>query len=323
MAVANPVRPGRGGGPERIRAADIAPLNTVFSDAFTERYRRDGMVGVRVPFLNPLIWRFAIEDAGAGAMLWRDDRGGIIAFNVAHASGREGWMGPLAVKPEWQGQGLGRDIVTAGISWLEEVGTTTIGLETMPRTMDNIGFYSQLGFVPGRLTITLTVEAPTAGGGANRLGPLSARDRDDALAACAALSSALAPGYDYRREMQLTHALSLGDTVLVRERDRVVGFALCHSAPLVEGRAREELRVLKLALADERHTPALVAAVGAFARDSGCRRWAVRVQGEATGFYRHLVREGGRVRWTDLRMALASHPEPPMGGGVLLSNWEI
>ena len=323
MAVARTPKPARVG-PERITPSDIAPLNAVFSDAFTERYRRDGMVGVRVPFLNPLIWRFAIEDAGTGAMLWRDDRGQIIAFNVAHISGREGWMGPLAVKPEWQGQGLGREVVSAGITWLEDAGATTIGLETMPRTMDNIGFYSQLGFAPGRLTITLTLEAPTGGAvGGVRLGTLAARDRDDQLAACAALASSLATGYDYRREMQLTHALALGDTILLHERGTLVGFALCHSAPLVEGRAREELRVLKLALADERHTPALIAALGAYTRDSGCRRWAVRVQGEAGGFYRHLVREGGRVRWTDLRMALATRPEPPVSGGVLLSNWEI
>ena len=36
-------------GPFRARLDDIADLNQVFSDAFTERYRRDGMVGVRVP----------------------------------------------------------------------------------------------------------------------------------------------------------------------------------------------------------------------------------------------------------------------------------
>lgn len=323
MAAGRPPRMARGG-PRRIAPADIAPLNAVFSDAFTDRYRRDGMVGVRVPFLNPLIWRFAIEDAGGGAMLWHDDRGQIIAFNVAHVSGREGWMGPLAVKPEWQGQGLGREIVAAGIAWLEEAGATTIGLETMPRTMDNIGFYSQLGFVPGRLTITLTLDAPGAGGhGGVRLGTLSARDRDDALEACAALAASLAPGFDYRREMQITHALALGDTILLHDRGALVGFALCHNAPLVEGRTREELRVLKLALADDRYVPALVAALGNYARDSGCRRWAVRVQGEAAGLYRHLVRAGGRVRWTDLRMALATHPEPAVAAGVLLSNWEI
>ena len=94
-------------------------LNQVFSDAFTERYRRDGMVGVRVPFLNPAIWRYAIEDADAGAMLWRDDRGHIAAFNMVHRSGTEGWMGPLAVRTEYQGSGLGKEIVTRGVDWLK------------------------------------------------------------------------------------------------------------------------------------------------------------------------------------------------------------
>lgn len=323
MALPRSLRPSRALGPQPITAADIAPLNAVFSDAFTERYRRDGLVGVRVPYLNPLIWRFAIEDAGDGAMLWRDDRGQIIAFNVAHLSGREGWMGPLAVKPEWQGQGLGREIVEAGIQWLTAAGATTIGLETMPRTMDNIGFYSQLGFVPGRLTITVTLEAAPNDAGGVRLATLGGAARADAVRACSALAATVAPGHDYHREIDITHALSLGDTVLIYERDALVGFALCHAAPLVEGRAREELRVLKLAMADDQYAPTMFRALGALARDNGCRRWAVRVQGECERFYRQLVQAGGRVRWTDLRMALASHPEAPRRGGVLLSNWEI
>lgn len=310
-------------GPFPIRDVDIAPLNTVFSDAFTERYRRDGMVGVRVPHLNPRIWRFAIEDAGPGAMLWRDERGAIAAFNVAHLSGREGWMGPLAVRPEWQGQGVGRAIVAAGIAWLEAAGAETIGLETMPRTMDNIGFYSRLGFVPGRLTVTLTLDAVDGDGGGTRLGTLPASARADAIAAVGALSDALVPGTDYGREIALTGDLALGDTILLHEGGTLVGFALCHAVPLVEGRGREELRVLKLGLADGRHAGRLAAAIGGYARESGCPRWAVRVQGQHDGLYRQLIHAGGRVRWTDLRMALASHPERVPTRGVLLSNWEI
>ena len=80
-------------GPYRIHDTDIPLLNAVFSDAFTDRYRKDGMAGVRVPYLNPSVWRFAIADAQEGAMLWRDDRGNIAAFNVTHLSGAEGWMG--------------------------------------------------------------------------------------------------------------------------------------------------------------------------------------------------------------------------------------
>ena len=73
-------------GPHPIRDADIPRLNEVFSEAFTDRYRRDGLAGVRVPHLNPAVWRFAIADASRGAMLWRDERGAVVAFNVAHLS---------------------------------------------------------------------------------------------------------------------------------------------------------------------------------------------------------------------------------------------
>ena len=145
-------------GPVPAAESDVEALNRVFSEAFTERYRRDGLSGVRVPHLNPAVWRFAIADAGPGAMIWRDGRGELVAFNMVHRSGTEGWMGPLAVRTDRQARGHGRHIVLEGIAWLEEQGVRTIGLETMPRTIDNIGFYSQLGFVPQQLTVTLQRE---------------------------------------------------------------------------------------------------------------------------------------------------------------------
>ena len=308
-------------GAQRARLEDVPALNVVFSDAFTERYRRDGMVGVRVPFLNPAIWRYAIEDAAEGAMLWRDDRGQIAAFNMVHRSGTEGWMGPLAVRSEYQGLGTGKEVVSTGVEWLRTQRCTVIGLETMPRTMDNIGFYSGLGFVPGRLTLTL--DAAAAERGPDLLGRLSVRDKDDAVAECRALVDRLAPGYDYTREITLTDDLALGDTVLLRRGGAVAGFALCHTAPLVEGRAREELRVLKLALEHPADFDAMLTALCDFARRSGTRRVAVRMQGEYPDAYRRMVALGARVRWTDLRMAFAGFDESRVTTGMVLSNWEI
>jgi len=122
-------------GPDRPTARDIDPLNRVFAESFTDRYSRDGLVGVRVPQLNPLVWRYAIEDAGDGAMIWRDGDGHMVAFNMVHRSGTEGWMGPLAVRPDRQAHGLGSTMVRTGIEWLRSQGATTIGLETMPRTL--------------------------------------------------------------------------------------------------------------------------------------------------------------------------------------------
>ena len=310
-------------GPHRARLQDVDELNQVFSDSFTERYRRDGMVGVRVPFLNSTIWRYAIEDAADGAMVWRDERGRIAAFNMVHRSGTEGWMGPLAVRTELQGSGTGKEVVARGVEWLKAQGATVIGLETMPRTMDNIGFYSRLGFSPGRLTITSTLDAAYAETPARILSRLSPSGRADTVAECRELVARLLPGYDYSREIMLTHELSLGDTVLLYDGDRVAGFALTHTAPLVEGRTREELRVLKLVLEDESRFDEIVRATADYARRSGTRRLAFRMQGEFLRAYQRMIAMGAHVRWTDLRMSFTGYEERMPASGLVLSNWEI
>ena len=137
------------------------------------------------------------------------------------------------------------------------------------------------------------------------------------------MTQSLILGYDYSREISLTDSLSLGDTLLVRESGRLVAFALRHTAPLVEGRTREELRVLKLVVGDVSRFEACGRSLTDYARRSGTRRVAFRVQGEYTDAYARLVAMGARVRWTDLRMTLAGYPEPRAERGIVLPNWEI
>lgn len=302
---------------------DVKRLNNVFADSFTDRYRRDGMMGVRVPRLNPEIWRYAIRDAGAGAMLWRDQHGDIVAFNIAHHSGVEGWMGPLAVRPDQQGSGIGTTIVDTAATWLGEQGVTTIGLETMPRTVDNIGFYSRLGFLPGHLTVTLAGDSrATAAAGGVRLSQAGAQ-RDALIVACRERLQCSAPGYDFTRELELTAELGVGDTSVI-EDGGVKGFALWHSEALVESRPAEELRVLKL-FADSPETfDRLVADLETRAAQLGLGRLAIRCQTSSPAAYASLIGAGYRVRWTDLRMTLSGYPETAVKDReVLLSNWEI
>lgn len=311
-------------GPAIVRQEDIPALNRLFSDAFTDRYRRDGLHGVRVPYLNPLVWRYAIANAGDGAFVWRDGRGALVAFNLAHRSGREGWMGPLAVRQDHQGRGLGRTIVQEGIQWLQASGATTIGLETMPRTVDNIGFYSRLGFQPGPLTITLQ-------GTARRMGrafgtALSSLDPDNqrsAIRACADLVASLGGAGDYSREARLTLDLGLGDVLLdVDESGNINGFAVWHRAALAQDRPAEDGRVLKLVARDTEGGVSLIRGVGDAAARIGLPGVSLRCQAEYGELYQALIAEDFQVQWTDLRMVLASHPAPATSG-VILSNWEI
>jgi len=293
-------------GPERATERDIEGLNRVFTDAFTDRYRRDGLVGVRVPQLNPLVWRYALLDAGDGAMLWRDERGEIAAFNVAHRSGTEGWMGPLAVRPDRQGSGVGKTIVRAVTDWLLDRHVTTLGLETMPRTVENIGFYARLGFAPAHLTVTMINEISKRGHGtpvllSERRGP----DQEAALARVGGLVQELAPGTDFSHEILLTAELDLGDTCLIAgdrgEGGGLDAAVLWHSAPLTESRSRDEIRVLKLVARDLRAFEAAVSGVEAAAARAGIRRVSFRCQTRFEGAFRrtHKIRASERIEGSE------------------------
>lgn len=312
-------------GPERPTMRDVEPLNRVFADAFTDRYRRDGMSGVRVPHLNPAVWRYALEDAGEGAMVWRDADGELCAFNMAHLSGREGWMGPLAVRPDRQGGGLGKTMLLAGINWLKERGARTIGLETMPRTIENIGFYSRLGFVPRHLTVTLVRDLGRRPALHPEVLSTAGPARAERLAECRELAQRLQPGTDFTRELAISADLRIGDTLLLRDAGgALTGFALFHTVALAAGRPQDELRVLKLVATDGDAFERLVAGLEAATLAADIRRLTFRCQTAYGPAYLRMVHLGYRAHWTDLRMTLAQYDELPVPpGAVVWSNWEI
>jgi predicted N-acetyltransferase YhbS len=314
-------RPERLRAPERAEPSDIERINRIFSEAFTDRYQRDGLAGVRVPPLNPAIWRFALASAGDGALVWRDASKGLVAFNMVHCSGTEGWMGPLAVRPDRQGEGVGRAIVEAGIARLAGLGARIIGLETMPRTIENIGFYSGLRFRPGHLTVSMGRDL--AGPGTTPALRLSDADPARGTRECRSLTEAVAQGRDFSREIALTLEHRLGDVTLLAEQEKVIGFALWHTAPLAEGRSADELRVLKLVARDLAVFRRLLAALECHAWEGGARRITLRCQTAFQSAYGALVDAGYRVHWTDLRMTLEGKGEGLPGEAVVFSNWEI
>jgi hypothetical protein len=128
---------------------------------------------------------------------------------------------------------------------------------------------------------------------------------------------------DFSRELELTERLGLGDTIVIEREGAVAAFALCHSAPLAEGRPSDELRVLKLVARDLRSFDEVLAAAEWLAHREGLRRIGVRCQTRYGAAYGRLVERGWRVHWTDLRMTLQGYAEPPVTGGVVWSNWEI
>jgi hypothetical protein len=192
----------------------------------------------------------------------------------------------------------------------------------MLRTVENIGFYSRLGFRPEHLTVSMTKDLTTAPPGAG--GSLLSRTGGGGMESCRRLTEMVTPGLDFSREVVLTRDHSLGDTTLVEDSRGLAGFAVWHSAPLAEGKPDDEIRVLKLVARDNRSFRSVLRAVEGAGWSRGIRRIAIRCQTAYREAYGSLLETGYRVHWTDLRMTLDGMAEPPKpDGAVVFSNWEI
>lgn len=83
----------------------------------------------------------------------------VVGYNFIHIWGAFAWFGPLGVNPEYQSQGIGKKLIEHTIKILkEEYKVTTIGLNTMPESAYNVGFYIRLGFTPLKLSLNLKKE---------------------------------------------------------------------------------------------------------------------------------------------------------------------
>lgn len=80
----------------------------------------------------------------------------VVGFNFLHIWGSFAWFGAFGVHPQYQGRGIGKELINYTIKILkEDYKVSTIGLNTMPESQYNVGFYMNLGFTPLKLTLNL------------------------------------------------------------------------------------------------------------------------------------------------------------------------
>ncbi|WP_341367821.1 N-acetyltransferase [Yoonia sp. BS5-3] len=120
--------------------ANIDVIHDLTQAAFAPKAFSDGTEG---PIIN------AMRDAGDLTLsLVAEDAGTIIghvAFSPAHISEAAGdWygLGPISVREDRQGQGIGRALIEAGIATLAEQGAAGCVLTGNPNIYQRIGFRS-------------------------------------------------------------------------------------------------------------------------------------------------------------------------------------
>ena len=173
-----------------------------------------------------------------GAVVAHQD-GEVAGSALAMRWGRIGVFGPLSVRPDLQGRGLGRELLAAAMGRMAAWDLEHAGLFTWSDSPGHLALYRAAGFWPRFLALMMAKPLPAdAPGAAQTVGGLAPAERDGAVTACAELAGAVRPGLDLSREVLGLAEHGFGDTVLLESDGALEGFAACHLGPGSEAGSR-------------------------------------------------------------------------------------
>src|ERR1700756_594346 len=127
--------------------------------------------------------------------------GRLVGTNVITRWGSFGFFGPLTVLPELWNHGVAQRLLEGTVKALDGWKLRHSGLFTFAQSARHVGLYNKFGFWPGCLT-ALMKHTPVAGASAVNesnavlLSGLKKNDREDAIRACARLTSRIENGLD-------------------------------------------------------------------------------------------------------------------------------
>ena len=138
-------------------------------------------------------------------------------------------FGPLTVRPDVWERGIGSRLWDACLPVVDGWGVTQTGLFTFPESTRHVHLYRKHGFWPRFLTALTEKAVAGADAPVETVAALEDARRAAALEECRAIADAIYPGLDLTGEIDAAVGRGVGDTVLVRDRGGIAGFAVCHA----------------------------------------------------------------------------------------------
>jgi GNAT superfamily N-acetyltransferase len=240
--------------------------------------------------------------------------GDVVASVFAARWGSFGFFGPLSVDPRLWDRGIGsrllRPVLEAFASW----DVRQAGLFTFADSAKHLGLYQKHGFWPGPLTaVTAKAVGPTAPAPYALVSNELEIRQGAVLDEIRTITDQVFGGLDLEREILAVDEQGIGDTLLVRRRDRTVeAMAVCHRGSGSE--AGSDTCYVKFAAVrpdgdGQGRFERLLDACEAYAAESGLGRLVAGVNTGRLHAYRSLLAHGFRIEQTGVTMWL--HPERP------------
>lgn len=175
----------------------------------------------------------------------------VVGLVFSRTWGEVGWIGSLAVVPPWQRKGIGRALMELSLEYLRADPRRVLGLETDPADGRTLTIYHRAGFHAVSLSVHLVknLEGEVAHGAAlPRWSAASDAQRSDWLRDLAAITGRLIPGLDYSKEIVACSQFGTGETLVLTDGSRAVGFSAVALESPSEGWGESTAYVNALAL---------------------------------------------------------------------------
>jgi len=256
-----------------------------------------------------------------------DDR--VVGLIFSRTWGGVGWFGTFAVLPEYQGRGVGKQLIGASLEYLRRDANRVIGLETMPESPYNLGLYLRRGFqarLPTLLLSKVLEQSPVDNVDFPCWSVADAGTRKRWLDDLREATGRIYPRLDYAKEITSTARHGLGETLMLTDGARAVGIGTVWLTSSREGWGEELASVQVLAL-HPAHTNAetfraLLDATETLARAHGKQKLTLPVNGGHAWALERLLGWGYRVERAMVRMVLKGTDEGPSTDNcVNLSRW--
>ena len=253
--------------------------------------------------------------------------GQLVGSNFVTKWGSVGFFGPITMRPEKQGLGIGKALVEAVSTQFDKWGTRHAGLVTFPQSPLHLALYGKFGFYPRFLTAIMMAPAQ-AGGNASvwsRYSALPETEREAAVKSCRELTEAIYDGLDLGAEIRAVAARNLGDTLLLRDQtSRLAGFAICHWGPASEageGCCFVKFGAVRPGPGAEQRFASLLDACGMLAVAVGMPNVLAGVNLGREEAYRHMVARGFRTAVPAVAMHRPNEAGYSRPGVYALDDW--
>ena len=272
---------------------------------------------------SPVRTRYLADPAASFAA---EVDGELVGTNFAVNWGSVGFFGPLSVHPDFWGRGIAQRLVEAAVETFARWETRHVGLFTFSHSSQHILLYQKFGFWPRFLT---PIRSKPAGPVSVDLSwttysALSAAEQRDCLADCRELTDAWHGGLDLSLEIEATARHHFGETLLLRDGNRLTGFAVCHRGAGTEagsGQCYVKFGAVRPGPDAGAAFTRLLAACEAFAVERGVARLVAGVNTARREVYREMLARGFRTDVQGLAMDRPDEAGYNRPGVYIIDDW--